>query len=63
MEAMKHWEDNTCVRFHLRTTQKNYIHFLAGSVGSESDVGIFHLLNTIVDTVEIGYYTIRFMDY
>ena len=33
MEGMKHWEDQTCLRFHPRVEEKNYIHFLAGKFG------------------------------
>ena len=33
MEGMKHWEDHTCVRFHSRVNEENYIHFLAGKLG------------------------------
>ena len=35
MQAMKHWEDHTCVRFNLRVSEENYIHFLAGKLGLE----------------------------
>ena len=33
MEGMKHWEDNTCIRFYPRVDEKNYIHFLASELG------------------------------
>ena len=31
IEAMRHWEENTCIRFHDRTNQTSYINFFQGS--------------------------------
>ncbi|XP_013379949.1 tolloid-like protein 2 [Lingula anatina] len=38
-QAMAHWEENTCIRFVKRTTQKDYIEFAPGSCGCCSFVG------------------------
>ena len=31
LEAMKHWEDHTCIRFQQRTTQRVYVNIFPGS--------------------------------
>ena len=31
LEGMRHWEDNTCIRFKERTTEVDYIVFYKGS--------------------------------
>ena len=30
MDAMREWEDKTCIRFKSRTTEDSYIHFFKG---------------------------------
>ena len=32
-QGMKHWEDNTCIRFKPRTNQHTYVNFFPGSNG------------------------------
>lgn len=32
-QGMKHWEDNTCIRFKPRTNQRTYVNFFPGSHG------------------------------
>ena len=32
-QGMKHWEDNTCIRFKPRTNQQTYVNFFPGSNG------------------------------
>ena len=31
VDAMRHWEEHTCIRFHRRTNQQSYINFFQGS--------------------------------
>ena len=31
VDAMRHWEEHTCIRFHQRTNQFTYINFFQGS--------------------------------
>lgn len=31
IEAMRHWETHTCLRFKARTSQYNFINFFQGS--------------------------------